>query len=293
VTVDTSLPDLYRGPINVWVEDVLTREYLHGVWGDPNVRFLIAASNEGISRVVEDARASGLRNVFGVADRDFARSNMADWNDPAKDPRRFIPPVHEMENYLLDAEALAETAVNNEKKSRAEIEGRMKERAGQLAWWMACRHVLWRIRSLCLDGFPAHPKSADISERASAVNYIVTNPWYARFPAGASDIGDAAKIEDWLAEAHAQYEQDLQTGAWRQTFSGKEIFRDVRTFVYHPKKSASPAQHDVDVAKTIAAWQLANDRIPPDLVNLLKSLRARVASPGASTSNAETSGPNP
>ena len=55
----------------------------------------------------------------------------------------------------------------------------------------------------------------------------------------------------------------------------KEIFRDVRGFVYQPPKKATPPTYDVDLAKSVARWQVANNRVPPDITNLLAALQAR------------------
>jgi hypothetical protein len=104
---DVALSTLYRGTINLWVEDELTREYLSEIWNDPSVAFLIGGGNEGVRAIVEDAEKAGYRSVFALVDRDYRPSNQAGWLDPSKTFRTFILPVHEVENYLLDAAALA------------------------------------------------------------------------------------------------------------------------------------------------------------------------------------------
>ena len=44
---DVSRASLYRGAINLWVEDELTRAYLSAVWNTPTVAFFIGGGNEG------------------------------------------------------------------------------------------------------------------------------------------------------------------------------------------------------------------------------------------------------
>src|SRR5690348_16926309 len=104
---------LYRGIINLWVEDELSREYLSKIWNTPpDVFFLIGGGNEGVNAVVKDAESAGFPNVFGLIDCDFRPTNRIHWNAPAKTFRTFVLPVHEIENYLLDPQALAASRLN-------------------------------------------------------------------------------------------------------------------------------------------------------------------------------------
>ena len=89
---------LYRGSINLWVEDALTREYLSTLWNDPSVFFLVGGGNEGVRAIVKDAEEAGFANVFGLTDRDFRPTNTSAWIDPLKTFRTFVLPVHEIEN---------------------------------------------------------------------------------------------------------------------------------------------------------------------------------------------------
>lgn len=113
MTATALFPGFYRGAINLWVEDELTRDYLRKVWQeDPAIVFYVGGGNEGITAVLKEAELAGLHNVFALIDRDFGITNRADWNNPAKTSRRFVGSVHEVENHLLDADALAGCALN-------------------------------------------------------------------------------------------------------------------------------------------------------------------------------------
>src|SRR4051812_26101719 len=118
---------LYRGVINLWVENALSREYLAAVWrNDPDVAFFVGGGNDGVRAVVKDAEEAGYTNVFGVTDRDFRPSNRSDWLDPRKMFRTFVLPVHEIENDLLEAEALRSSRLHNRDLAAADIERHMK-----------------------------------------------------------------------------------------------------------------------------------------------------------------------
>ena len=110
---DVARAALYRGIINLWVEDELTREYLSAVWNHPtDIFFLIGGGNEGVGAVVKDAESAGFANVFGLIDRDFRRDESKSLGTPGKTFRTFVLPVHEIENDLLDPEALVASRLN-------------------------------------------------------------------------------------------------------------------------------------------------------------------------------------
>lgn len=104
MTLAIDLPKLYRRAINVWVEDALTSEYLCDVWRDPKVLCLISGSTDSIPPAVHDARRNHLKNVFGVADRDFNDTNYSRWANP--DVSVFVLPVREVENYVIGRQSI-------------------------------------------------------------------------------------------------------------------------------------------------------------------------------------------
>ena len=109
MTRDIARASLYRGAINLWVEDELTRAYLAEVWNDPSIAYFIGGGHDGVNAIVHDAEKDGCRNVFAVIDRDNRPSNHKDWLTSGKTFRTFVLPVHEIENYLLDSAALSIT----------------------------------------------------------------------------------------------------------------------------------------------------------------------------------------
>jgi hypothetical protein len=160
-TRDVSRASLYRGSINLWVEDELTRAYLPTVWDSPDAAFFIGGGNEGVRAIVKDAEVAGFPNVFGLIDRDFRQTNQSEWSNPGKMFRTFVLRVHEIENHLLDAAALASIRLNNSGKTPAEIETMMSTAASRLCWWAACRDVVAELRKRFRDGFLRDP-SCDV-----------------------------------------------------------------------------------------------------------------------------------
>jgi hypothetical protein len=72
----------------------------------------------------------------------------------------------------------------------------------------------------------------------------------------------------------------LKSGAWEQTFSGKEIFHPLRDWVYTKRPpNANSSDLDVNVAKAIAAWQVQNNTVPQELRELRAAIRQRAGLP--------------
>ncbi len=281
---DVARAALYRGIINLWVEDELTREYLSAVWNNPpDVFFLIGGGNEGVSAVLKDAESAGYPNVFGIIDRDFRPTNRDDWSAGGKTFRRFVLPVHEIENYLLDPEALAASRLNTLGKTGAEIEKYLIEAASRLTWWAACRRVVAKLKARFREQFVPDPPCGTIADESAALNHIRQSGWFRKLSheAGRSTESDVGKL---LSAAHRLASFQLKRGSWREDFAGKEIYHDVGSRIcnrnHRSLRGYQPTQVEFDIAlaKDVAAEQVANNQVPHDLVDLLAALRFRISS---------------
>lgn len=268
---------MYRGKVNLWVEDAITRVYLKECWqNDPDVLFLTGGGNDNVGAVVKDAEERGYRNVVGFIDRDFRMSNRADWLNLEKGSRRFVPTVHELENYLLDEAALAACAMNTGRRSAADILQRLQVRAGQLVWWMACRRVIADLREEFLGDFPEHPKCPQVDDQASAERYIVDQDWFKQLKERANTVTTTGEISTRLGKAHVAARGQLSSNDWKRDFSGKELFRDVRGWIYiNAPERASKSELDVDMARAVAQWQVANGTVPSEVTELRPAIRRK------------------
>ena len=270
------LSELYRSGINVWVEDSLTSNYLTTVWGaDPNISFLVGGGKDWVGAAVKNARVNGSSNVFGVIDRDFRESNRADWLNTAKDPAVFVPTVHELENFCLDPAALEGCDVNNLNRTRPEIQAMLEARARKLCWWMACREVVASYAADFRNNFIKHPP-ANIPNAAAAELHVCNSRWFTSFQDKVPTV-TRDEVVNRLQEAHQRAEARVNSGEWTSEFSGKELFRDVRSRIYDSSdRPVSQSELDADVAKSVAQWQLANGSVPAELTELRTALRMRV-----------------
>jgi hypothetical protein len=232
---------------------------------------------------VKDAEESGFKNVFALIDRDFRQSNRPFWLEPGKTFRRFILRVHEIENHLLDAQALASIRLNNLAKTAVEIEAMMATAASRLCWWAACRDVLAELKKRFRDGFPRDP-TCQLSTEAQAADHIVQSRWFQKLP---SEVGRStlADVRQLLLDAHASANLALSDSRWKDEFAGKEILRDVGSRICDrtrfPSYNPTKAEFDADLAKEIGAWQPQNNAVTPDLLDLLQVLKLRIARPTA------------
>lgn len=269
----------YPAPINIWVEDVLTKDYLTAVWDRTDqVAFFIAEGHGAIPPVVNDAREMGFMNVFGVRDRDFTTSNFSRWHKPESSPV-FTLPRHECENYLLDESAVFGCDLHNRKRTTEEIAALMKSLAAQQVFWLACRKVKQEIRQLFLEDFPSDSTPIQIQTLAKALDCIIKSSWYRKMPNLSSNWSEPANVTLALNVAIKKYRKELKYGTWKSVFSGKEVFRAVRTFAYQPPVrdgKAASSVHDSAFAQSIGRWQTENRKVPADLAHLLACLRFRV-----------------
>jgi len=262
--------------IVVWVEDELSRAYLKELWDDGEIGFLVSGGGESLLAVVHAAQQQRIGNIFGVRDRDFRESNYAKWTDPTRNVKVFTLPAHEIENYLLDSDALAACPENTGKRTQTEIGASMQGHAEVLMPWMACRRAIQKLRDLFIADFPAHPTIQQVENQQDAENYILNTYWYQQLSERVASV-TRSHVDSLVQSAHTKMQEYLNSGEWRVEFSGKEIFKGIRGWVHTAGGKGLSA--DVELAQSIAAWQRDKRRVPPHLNNLRSALRAKVGLP--------------
>lgn len=271
----TTLLDLYRSPVCVWVEDQLTHDVLTRLW--PDIHVLVGNGKEGALHMVRSVPRSARGKVFAVLDADFEGGNESEWPSPGCTGHRL--PVHEFENLLLDFEILGQLSGV---ESAEAIEARAQTHAERLLYWMACKAVLRDMQSALGAQFPGDPPQS-VNSLESAATYLQKSSYWTGHAAAFATWSHPDKRLAALQQAEARLRDDLQSGAWRQTFSGKEIFRHLRSNV--PKLDATPPRppeptptdRDLNLAKRIAAAMQERGRVPAVLDRLREVLRRKAA----------------
>lgn len=248
----TTYLDIYDiAPCILWVEDELTRIWLTELWADPRIRVISGAGRQGVEFLVH-AAPSQIRGttVVGLVDCDFSTPNRTKWSHSTEVVLR--TDVHEFENYLLDFELFGEVA----REGSNAVKQIARNYAKTIQWWMTCKHVLHELRASLASEFPPDPKLGTISNQNDALLHISNDPFWGKHDAGRRNWDPNGKyLIGRLLANYQQYEDDLNDpkDRWTRTFSGKEIFRHIRTNVGGLRKFAereqSPAQNDMDLAR--------------------------------------------
>jgi|JI10StandDraft_1071094.scaffolds.fasta_scaffold82090_3 hypothetical protein len=268
--------ELYRSAPVVWVEDDLTREVLTILWGSCRLHVAVAGSKAGVGALVKGAPPSLEGRVFGVVDLDFTKPNRDVW----RTTRELRFDVHECENLLLDADCLAAVAQKNGAAiSPADIEAFLRARAAAMVPWMACRATL-RVIGEDLK-FPPDPTPTDVPDLAAAVRLVRAAPAWRDSPGVWARWTAVGVLEKQLASWETLYREAVVGDDWRALFSGKELFRAVRgetgfRLDATPKRlKPSPAERDLDLARTLAHTMVARGRVPASVTAMRDALLAR------------------
>ena len=258
----------------MYVEDQITLIYLKELWDDPSFAYFVGGGHEAVRLIVRVDREAGHSNVFGLIDRDFGHSNLDRIGNPGT--RVFRLAAHEVENYLLDAAALASSRWNNLGRSIADVEGLLIQAAQKRCWYEACRSVLAIIRGRFHEGFIVDPPQ-DLADHTAAHAHLCGSPWFINLADNMARTTEA-EVARLLTEFHAQVTIQVDDGTWRRAFAGKEVFKDIAGRICDQQKLGGIRSTELhgDLAQAVAAWQQDQGQIPEELAILRTSLRARV-----------------
>jgi hypothetical protein len=278
VIPSSDLTAMYKSfPVYLWVEDEETRTYLKATWSDdPLIGIYIAGGNEGVHAAVRAARANGYLHVFGFRDRDFGTSNRSRWGND--DVHVFASEAFEIENLLLDSDAIAACDVNTSDKKASDIKNDLRALAAPLVWWMCCRRTITEISDSLTLEFIEHPRRADVTTQQQALDVIVRSPWWASTRPAIAGWDVPAALPGALSRHHATYAAMLASAQWALEFSGKEILRDLFTSIWTKKRPPDPRGR-IEFVKSIARAQRLLKRVPQEIADLRVELRGRVGLP--------------
>jgi hypothetical protein len=233
----------------------------------------VGHSKDGVKYLVNSVPKEFKDLVFGFVDCDFDDHNETLWADPST--KIFRPACHELENFLLDFEVLSELS---RVVDAATIQQRAEKIARDLQWWMAGKKALRQIRQTVNVNFPEDPKpnTPAANNLASIVAHIVQSG----FPGPqvtAYSQWDQARISALVQQNYDDFSNDLASGQWKNTYSGKEIFRLLKSQVQglpkldvdgyppsrmHKAAGALGAAGMTDANDTPRKWQRSRHRAP-------------------------------
>ena len=259
--------DFYRGP-KVWVEDEMTRVMLVEQWGGVALDIVAANGRRAVKELIAAVPLAQQPMVHGIIDRDFDDED-ANWHETTR--RVYVLPAHEAENLLLrfDAMAAIEPAL-----TEMELHGIALGHATRMVWLMACRDVLRRLACFTVE-IPKDPRLSGpsaVTDEPSAMHYLEGHRLGERIERAGRELGTHDALERRLLERHRFYEGNLQSGAWLRSFSGKEIFRHLRTSIPGLRGRGHGNIADLDLARRI----LRHMRGAHEEIEALATLRGRL-----------------
>ena len=205
----------------------------------------------------------------------FGTTNRSDWLRK----RIFRLPRHEIENYLLDTVDLLNCYLHNRKRTEPQLLQMLHSQASKQPAWLAFRKVLIEIEKRIGHGQPSVPKMDDVTNIESALDRILLSNWFVEVPRNVQASFNRESIETELNTYHSQYQSMVASKLWKHHFSGKEIFRSIRDFLYQPfrKVSRNRNDHDADFAADLGMYQAANGRVPEDIRDLWRAIQTQIS----------------
>ena len=269
----------------LYVEDEITRRYLNVLV--PNRKLIDVCVVGGRERVIgclEDDFRSGVKNSFGIVDRDYDRQAKSGWCNTGTGMFFFRLPAHEIENYLLDFEAIEQFKCPkvNPQKTASHWRTIARSIAEGYLYSIAYNQVLSDVRREYLMNYPVHIRlssgpSSDYNvilpgERIATEEELVTklrnNVWLSTAIERSGQSFAPEILERKGAEAMLYY-QALLNGKdddWIRGFPGKEMYRAI-------VNSMSLTEDQVlDLTRFVAERQLNESRRHKDINELLGKL---------------------
>lgn len=273
----TTLFALYRAPVAVWVEDALSYSVLTDLWRDPEINVIITHGKPGVGHMVRSNPDPDRYCVYGIVDRDFEDDNEARWLRPECLVLRL--PAHELENLLLDFDVLASLAKGT---SADGIRAAAHARATELGWWMAHKAVLRRMQEALGASFPEDaPTDGALRSAADVERHLRASPYWTEHDAALTRWARTTLLHDEIELLGRRFQADLEGDGWLGSFSGKEIWRHLRSHVagldeapVRPPRP-TPAERDLDLGKRVARRMTEMQRIPAKLTELHRVVRAK------------------
>lgn len=265
----------------VYVEDNETASYLVKLFNDhaSEVRFSVAGGCEGVKiRVAADNSNGSGMEVCGIVDRDYGPDCSSRWRDPRT--KTFCLKRHEIENYALDWQALANVIGQTSVTSR-DIEEYVRLIAADYIYAIASNRYLAELERTIRRKKPCektvYPKRVvDLSavelERTlkdcdAAVRYIEQSEIVSYVRTEGLRAFEGEVIRQDISNLVDELRQALESEEWIEIFPGKELLKAVRCRWVE-------SMSDEDLIKRVGEVQ--SDNPPSDLRDIIDAICSRI-----------------
>ena len=259
----------------VYVEDVTTKVYLDELLGNNGkfVEVIVVGGRQSVLGVIEDDVRNKVTRTLGIVDRDFNSNVQGGWT--LKYNRVFLLPNHEIENYLLDFDAIASYTPGG--KSAPKDASHWQELAHSIAeryvYSATYNRLIAEIQSKLCQNYPeaihlstnpakncgSDPSGVVLKNLNEVVSHLKAQPWMAANPpnilAGALKNSELVKSATDIFTAFDVALHDPQD-SWVRCFPGKEMFRAITTTLLKGNED------DANLVMWIARKQLESKTVP-------------------------------
>lgn len=278
---------VFGSRIVVYVEDEITSRYLNAVIGDNGkmIGFLAVGGAKTVLGMLEEAAQGNRKDVtFGVIDRDYACGDNQGWHQRSG-VCYYLLPNHEIENYLLDFEAISRFTPKG--RSTGKLASHWRDIAHTVAekylYSIVYNQLIKNVqRELSRD----FPQQITLSSSPNSGYTIIAN---GEILSSTDDVVMRFEAEHWFAEIgngivkfrqhdnlvrlaksiEARYEQLLVANddEWTREFPGKEMFGAVANAM------SLTSEEKLELARWIGESQERHNAIPADIQEFLKRIK--------------------
>ena len=276
----------FGSKISVYVEDEITRRYLNAIIGDKGklVSFIVVGGAKTVLGMLEDAVRCNRKDVtFGIVDRDYACSDSYGWSEKSG-ASYYKLPMHEIENYLLDFDAIAEFTPKGKPTGKSAEHWRIIAHtvAKEYLYSIVYNQLISDVRRKIGCKFP---KQIVLSSSPKRDYAIITNgetlhstddvvrrfeaePWFGEIETGIAEFKQHDSLLSIINSHVANYTAILNStdDAWKRDFPGKEMFEGITNAM-----SMTPDER-CELARWIGERQKMRDAIPDDIQKILAKI---------------------
>ena len=276
----------FGSKVLVYVEDEITRRYLNAVIGHRGklVRFTVVGGVKTVLGMLEDAARCNRKNVtFGIIDRDYACGDKQGWFQQSG-AYYYKLPMHEIENYMLDFDAIAEFTPRGKPTGKSASHWRTIAHtvAKEYLYSIVYNQLIFDVRRKIVRDFP---KQIVLSSSPNRDYTIIANGETLR---STDDVVRRFESEHWLSEignriAEFQHHDFLVKTAneyvakyttilnspdddWKREFPGKEMFAGIANAM------SMTSDDRYELARWIGESQNRHNTVPGDIQEVIERL---------------------
>lgn len=258
----------------IFVEDELCKQYLSEIWKkDLTLLNIVCAGSKDRVISLTSFYLEQEQSCWGIVDRDF------NWDNKQNPNHIFVLDKHEIENYLLDPEAIYESDFNilkktsRRKSSISDIDNAIRQFTIDKRMWFASCFILFQIRRRLNSVFPKNPAISKIEDIESIIHYIENSDLIKRIEILLNEI-NGESLKSFVSKNISIIDKIYSDSKAVDLFPGKQVFMHIKSTLPGTSYIKSSAI-DLDLAKQIGRFQYQNNSIPQEFLQIRDRITSR------------------